>query len=142
MVEIIITLVVIGITGSMLFEFMNTTIPISGEPARWVEQEASMGRLLEDITADYIHDVNAVSIGSDFSAFTSSFRSTALAAATGTGMTVHADVVCFNSSGVLAASCATEAVPLVRVVVEDPNGRKYPVLFAQTRVPSDPQDAR
>lgn len=40
LIEIIITLMLIAVTGTALFQFMNTTIPFSGAPANWVRQEA------------------------------------------------------------------------------------------------------
>jgi len=144
LVEIIITLVLISLAGLALFQFMNTTVPVSSQPARWVADEAEMGVALEEITAEFIHDVtdDANINATDFNTFLDTFATTATGKATGKDLTVTTDKGCFDSSGALISTCGTNDAPVLRVVVEDDNGRKYSVLYAQTRLPGDPQDAR
>lgn len=142
--EIIITLVMVALAGTTLFQFMNTTVPMSSDPARWVSDEADMGVMLEEITAEFIHDVtNDNNINAtDFNTFIDTFASTAKAEATGTELKVTTEKGCFDGSGMFTSSCGANDAPLLEVTVEGKNGREYSVLFAQTRLPGDPQDAR
>lgn len=138
LIEIIITFVILAWTGAMLFQFMNTTIPVSNQPVDWILQESQIGSALEDATSEYMHDVNGGAVTDDFDDFVSGLQNTVTNLSVPSNVTMLAEQRCFNSNGDLAASCADDQVPLLRVRSQDPNGRYYVTLFAQTRYPNDP----
>lgn len=137
LVELIIVLIIIGYTGAMLIGYMNTTVPQSWAPLEWMREEAEIGSILEQATAEYFRTVNDDSVGGDapgnFQSYVSGLRSTVKAMIPPENGSIDAREVCFNSSGVLSAGCAAEQVPLVWVQVTDENGRRYHTLLAKTR---------
>ncbi len=141
LIEIIITLVILAWTGAMLFQFMNTTIPVSHRPVDWILQETQIGSALEDATAEYMQDVNSNTITSNFDSFVSDLQGTVTNLSVPTNVTMLAEQRCFNSNGNLDSACSDDQVPLLRVRAQDPNGRYYVTLFAQTRYPNDPNGA-
>ncbi len=53
LVELIVTLVVAAILGTLLVVYMGTGITKSGIPIIWVKQEFTVFKVMERITADY-----------------------------------------------------------------------------------------
>ncbi len=53
LVELIVTLVVAAILGTLLVVYMGTGITKSGIPILWVKQEFTVFQVMERITADY-----------------------------------------------------------------------------------------
>lgn len=137
LVELIIVLIILGYTGAMLIGYMNTTVPQSWAPLEWMREEAEIGSILEQATAEYFRTVNDDSVGGDaagqFDSYVSSLRSTVSALSPPENGSIQTSEVCFNSSGILSAGCAAEQVPLVWVQVTDENGRRYHTLLAKTR---------
>ena len=137
LIEIIITLIVLGYTGAMLFEVLNSSPAKSWAPLEWVREETQIGSVLELATSEYMSEVNSDSVGGDsvgeFTNFVSNLSSTIRAVTPPENGTITTSEVCFNSSGTLSSGCATEQVPLVWVEVTDENGRRYHTLFAKTR---------
>ncbi len=141
LIEIIITFVIMAWTGAMLFQFMNTTIPVSHRPVDWILQESQIGSALEDATAEYMQDVNSDSVTSNFDSFVADLQGTVTSLDVPSNVTMLAEERCFNSNGELDSACADDQVPLLRVRAQDPNGRYYVTLFAQTRYSNDPEGA-
>ena len=141
LIEIIITFVIMAWTGAMLFQFMNTTIPVSNQPADWILHEAQIGSAMEDATAEYLHNVHDDTLTSDYDDFITDLHTSVTSLDVHSNVTVLAEQRCFNANGDLVATCADDQVPLLRVRSQDPNGRYYVTLFAQTRHPNDPKGA-
>jgi len=53
LLEIIITLVVAAILGTMLTQYMNTSLKRSAEPITLIQKTFSLNRIMEEMTADY-----------------------------------------------------------------------------------------
>ena len=58
LVEIIVTLVAAGILGSIFVQFMGTALDASWNAVEIVRDESNGERLMEQIIADYVEDIN------------------------------------------------------------------------------------
>lgn len=136
LVEIIISVVLIGLTGAMLFQFMYNQVPMSSTPLDWVQDETDLGSAIEDITAEYVQQVNATDI--DSANFITSFKTGASGYTTEPDITITTTEGCFNTNGDFVGSCAADAFPVLRIIATDGNGRVYSTLIAKTRIDGDP----
>ena len=53
LLEIVITLVVAAILGSVLAQYMNTVLARSTEPITFIQESFSLNRIIEEMTTDY-----------------------------------------------------------------------------------------
>ncbi len=53
LIELIVTLVVASILGTMLFQFMGVGVTQSGVPLHWLQEEYELSEAIEQITSDY-----------------------------------------------------------------------------------------
>lgn len=135
LIEIIVTIMLMGIAATTLVTFLNATLSESHKAYTWVYQEADMGTTIEDITADYIRDVNSNSTF-NVSTFYGNI-STTVPTGNKTIASITKQLGCFNSGGnFTTAGCTTSDVILVTVVEKD--GRHLTTLFTKSRDATDP----
>ena len=59
LVEVIVTIIVMGILAAFFIHFMGTTVEYSWQAVEFVESEASAEGMIERIIADYVREMNS-----------------------------------------------------------------------------------
>ena len=106
LIEVIVTIVIVAILGTLLVSYMSGGIAKSGLPVIWVKQEFNIFETMEKITADY-----QKALLSTFSL--SDFATNKVAPYAGGGMTVTSDFINIDKdSGALTTSDSTNGLIL------------------------------
>jgi prepilin-type N-terminal cleavage/methylation domain-containing protein len=107
LLEIIVTLIIASILGTIIATFMGSTMTGSVQPLVRVQQAGTAGQVMENITADF-NKLNSDDIGNSTTVALSTLKTRVQAGATNStyyGATytlVHNDYVVLNSNGTTA----------------------------------------
>ena len=77
LLEVIITMVVVAILGTIIYAFMGTAVTQSGLPVIGVKENLELAEVLEKITADYREALNSGGASFDLAAFVATVDSAA-----------------------------------------------------------------
>ena len=104
LIEVIVTLIVAAILGTMLVTFMGSTLTGSVQPVLRVQQANTTGQVMENITADY-NKLNSDDIGNSTTVALSTLKGNVLAGSTDASRygaiytIIYNDYVLLNSNG-------------------------------------------
>ena len=77
LLEVIITLLVASILGTMIYTFLGTSITKSGIPVNLVKEDFELVSVLEKITDDYRQEIETAGASFDLATFVSNINSAA-----------------------------------------------------------------
>ena len=124
LVEVIATIVVIGLMSTFVLSFFNDSIKQSAVPIAWMQHENTIHNNLEDVTNLYVEEVNSVSSNFDLSSFQGQL-----------GNYTTSEVTMGSFSG---NAFSTSGSGVLFVKVQDADGQEYLTLYTDTRNRTQP----
>jgi prepilin-type N-terminal cleavage/methylation domain-containing protein len=124
LVEVIVTIMMAAIMGAFFIQFMGTAMSRSALAIENVRDEAGAERLMEQIVADYVAEINK----------TDPAAALATMKAKSYGSAVSMQYVTYNSSGVEQTATLSRTL---KVTVNAP-GRSLTTLLTESRQGGDP----
>jgi len=118
LIEVIVTLVLVSIFGTMLFSYFGSSITRSSEPITHLKQAYALKQVVENMTAYYLSTMDldalqaAIGESNDFGTYT----------------VVNNDFIDFDAKGRII-ECPCPADNRLRVTVKDGSGITISVLF-------------
>ena len=127
LVEIIVTLVVTGILGTIFIQLMGSALNDSWSTVEMVRDEAEAVRVMEEIIADYVHEMNTNPAGA-----LAQIEVLEGGGKYGTGVTLQ--YVEFNASGVLSNVGSSDTL----LVTVETSGKDIINILTNSRAANHP----
>jgi len=122
LIEVILTIIIAAIAGSMLVAYVNKSMIRSSQPLRWLDAGLTLNKIMENITSDYNNnpDITALSasvggVGPQTNAY-------------GTYTVVQNSYIEFDGGGNEIAD-TTDPCEMLKVTISDDTGQKFTSLF-------------